>query len=202
VIRLTPVLAVVALTMWSGFAAAATATGPSPHQIIQATADELLEVVRARRPELESNPKALYSVVDEILRPNFDVAYAGRLVMGRYWPRSTPEQRERFVAALYGSLVRRYARGLLEFREDSVNVLPHSGLISLDEDFVTVKTEVKTTDGTQVPVNYRTRWTDGGWKVFDVIIEGLSYVTHYRNLMGEDVRQKGLDSVIEELEQS
>ena len=199
-IRLTPPLAAIALTMGSVFAAAAT--GPSPHQIIQATADELLEVVKTRRPELESDSKALYSVVDDILRPNFDVAYAGRLVMGRYWPRSTPEQRERFVAALYGSLVRRYARGLLEFREDTVNVLPHSGLISLDEEFVTVKTEVRTTEGTLVPVNYRTRWTDGGWKVFDVIIEGLSYVTHYRNLMGEDVRQKGLDSVIEELEQS
>jgi len=53
-----------------------------------------------------------------------------------------------------------------------------------------------------VPVDYRTRWTDGGWKVFDVIIEGLSYVTHYRDLMGEDMRQKGIDGVIEELKKS
>lgn len=181
---------------------ASAATGPSPHQMIEATADELLVIVRTRRSELESNPEELYRLVDEVLRPNFDVAYAGRLVMGRHWPRSSEEQRVRFVEALYGSLVRKYARGLLEFREDTVRVLPHGGLIKLDEDFVTVKTEVKTTDGKLVPVNYRTRWTEGDWKVFDVIIEGLSYVTFYRDMMGEDVRRKGLDTVIEELEKS
>ena len=179
-----------------------SATGPSPHQMIQSTADELLVVVRSRRTELEADPEALYRVVDDVLRPNFDIAYAGRLVMGRYWPRSTPEQRQRFIDALYASLVRRYGRGLLEYREDTVNVLPHPGLIKLDEDFVTVKTQVKTTPGTVVPVDFRTRWTDEGWKVFDVIIEGLSYVSHYRDMMGEDVRQKGLDTVIQELEKS
>lgn len=178
------------------------AAGPSPHQMIQETADELLVIVQTRRSELETNRKELYRLVDEVLRPNFDILYAGRLVMGRHWPRSTEEQRVRFVEALYGSLVRKYARGLLEFREDTVRVLPHGGLIKIDEDFVTVKTEVKTTDGKLVPVNYRTRWTDNSWKVFDVIIEGLSYVTFYRDMMGEDVRQKGLDTVIAELEKS
>lgn len=176
--------------------------GPTPQQMIQSTADELLVVMRGRRSELEADPQALYEVVDNVLRPNFDIDYAGRLVMGRYWPRSTPEQRQQFIEALYGSLVRRYARGLLGYRDDTVTVLPHPGLIKLDEDFVTVKTEVKTTSGTIVPVDYRTRWTDGGWKVFDVIIEGLSYVTHYRDLMGEDMRQKGIDGVIEELKKS
>jgi phospholipid transport system substrate-binding protein len=181
---------------------AAAQPGPTPHQVIQSTADDLLVVMRARRSQLEKDPGALYEVVDDVLRPHFDIAYAGRLVMGKYWPRSTPEQRQRFIDALYDSLVRRYARGLLDYEDDTVRVLPHPGLIELNEDFVTVKTEVRTTTGTTVPVDYRTRWTDGGWKVFDVIIEGLSYVSHYRDLMGEDMRQNGIDAVIEELEAS
>lgn len=178
------------------------ATGPSPHQIIQASADELLAVVKSRRQELESSPQAMFQVVDEVLRPNFDVAYAGRLVLGRYWSRSTPEQRQRFVDALYASLVRKYSRGLLKYQEDTVRILPHRGLIRIDEDFVTVKTEVKTNEGILVPVSYRTRWTDDNWKVFDVVIEGLSYVTFYRDLIGDDVRHKGLDAVITDLENS
>ena len=189
----------------TALAAALPATaepGPTPQQMIQATADELAAVMRDRRGELEADPEALYRVVDKVLRPNFDIDYAGRLVMGRYWPRSTEGQRQRFIDALYGSLVRRYARGLLGYHDDTVRVLPHPGLIKLDEDFVTVKTEVKTTSGTLVPVDYRTRWTDGSWKVFDVIIEGVSYVTHYRDLMGEDMRQNGIDAVIQELQNS
>lgn len=194
-------LIVVYLLLWT-VSGAALAAVPSPHQIIQDTADELLVVVKSRRPELESNSAALYKVVDEILRPNFDVAYAGRLVLGRYWPRSTADQRERFTEALYRSLVRKYARGLLKYREDTVRIFPHSGLIRIDEDFVTVKTEVKTSDGILVPVNYRTRWVEGNWKVFDVIVEGLSYVTYYRDLIGQDVRNKGLDVVIDNLDKS
>lgn len=198
---MSPRSLIVALLLCSigGMALAAV---PSPHQIIQDTADELLVVIKSRRPELESNSQALYKVVDEILRPNFDVAYAGRLVLGRYWPRSTPDQRERFTEALYRSLVRKYARGLLQYREDTVRIFPHTGLIRIDEDFVTVKTEVKTSDGILVPVNYRTRWVDGNWKVFDVIVEGLSYVTYYRDLIGQDVRNKGLDVVIDNLNKS
>jgi phospholipid transport system substrate-binding protein len=199
---LTPWTRTLAAACVSLISVGSLAAVPSPHQIIQDTADELLVVVKSRRPELESNPESLYKVVDEILRPNFDVAYAGRLVLGRYWPRSTPEQRERFTEALYRSLVRKYARGLLQYQEDTVRIFPHTGLIRLDEDFVTVKTEVKTGEGVRVPVNYRTRWVDGNWKVFDVIVEGLSYVTYYRDLIGQDVRNKGLDAVIESLDKS
>ncbi len=141
-------------------------------------------------------------MVDEVLRPNFDVEYASRLVLGRYWPRSTPEQRDAFTRALYDSLVRRYSRGLLQYDENTVKVLPHGGLIGLNEDFVTVKTVVMTTDGVAVPVDYRTRWSEGRWKVFDVKIEGLSYVTYYRDLIGDDVRRKGLDAVIADLRNS
>jgi phospholipid transport system substrate-binding protein len=180
----------------------AMAAAPSPYEIIQQTADELLVVVKSRRTELESSPAALYEVVDQILRPNFDVAYAGRLVLGRYWQRSTADQRERFTEALYQSLVRKYAKGLLNYQEDTVRIFPQTGLIRADEDFVTVKTEVNTGDGVKVPVNYRTRWVDGSWKVFDVIVEGLSYVTYYRDLIGKDVRNKGLDNVIESLSES
>lgn len=177
----------------------ASAAKPSPHQIVQETADELLVVIKARRAELEADPTKLYAVVDEVLRPNFDVQYAGRLVLGRYWPRSTPDQRAEFTEALYGSVVRRYAKGLLAYNEDRVKVYPHRGLIGLDEEYVTVRTEVRTDEGTLVPVNYRLRWHEESWKVFDVTIEGLSYVAYFRNLIGEDIRQQGLEAVIDEL---
>jgi phospholipid transport system substrate-binding protein len=182
--------------------AAPTATGavpPSPHQIIRETADDLLAVMSARRAEFEANPARLRSVVDEVLRPHFDVDYASRLILGRFWPRSTEDQRLRFTTALYDSMVRKYSAGLLEFNENTVEIIPHRGLIRLDEEYVTVRTLVNLETGVQVPVDYRTRWTGDDWKVFDVIVEGLSYVTYYRDQIGQDVKQKGLDQVIIDL---
>lgn len=178
------------------------AEAANPHEMIRATADRLLDAIKGRREALAGNPEALQGLVDEVLRPNFDLDYAGRLVMGRYWARSTPEQREAFTEALYGSLVRKYASGLLRYHEDMVRVLPHSGLIGPDEEFVTVRTEVETDDGVTVPVEYRMRWTGEGWKVFDVVIENLSYVSYFRQQIGEDIRNEGLDAVIEGLRHS
>ncbi len=180
-------------------APAVPAVPPSPHQIIRDAADELLGVMKSRRGEFESNPAGLYGVVDDVLRPHFDVDYAARLILGRYWPRSTEDQRRRFTEALYGSLVRKYSSGLLEFTENTVEIIPHRGLIRLDEEYVTVRTRVNLDTGIAVPVDYRTRWNGDEWKVFDVIIEGLSYVTYYRDQIGQDVKLKGLDQVITDL---
>jgi phospholipid transport system substrate-binding protein len=180
-------------------APAVPAVPPSPHQIIRDAADELLGVMESRRGEFEANPAGLYGVVDDVLRPHFDVDYAARLILGRYWPRSTEDQRRRFTEALYGSLVRKYSSGLLEFTENTVEIIPHRGLIRLDEEYVTVRTRVNLDTGVAVPVDYRTRWNGNEWKVFDVIIEGLSYVTYYRDQIGQDVKLKGLDQVITDL---
>ncbi len=198
-LRLTPALTAGCLGILFATAPATGAVPPSPHQIIREAADDLLAVMTARRAEFEANPAQLRGVVDNVLRPHFDVDYASRLILGRYWPRSTEDQRQRFTEALYNSVVRKYSAGLLEFDENSVEIIPHRGLIRLDEEYVTVRTLVNLDTGVQVPVDYRTRWTGNEWKVFDVIVEGLSYVTYYRDQIGQDVKQKGLDQVISDL---
>jgi phospholipid transport system substrate-binding protein len=198
-LRLLPAVVSGCLGILLVAAPAASAVPPSPHQIIRDTADDLLAVMSVRRAEFEANPAQLRGVVDNVLRPHFDVDYASRLILGRYWPRSTEDQRRRFTEALYGSMVRRYSAGLLEFEENTVEIIPHRGLIRLDEEYVTVRTLVNLDTGVQVPVDYRTRWTGDQWKVFDVIVEGRSYVTFYRDQIGQDVKQKGLDQVIADL---
>ena len=178
------------------------APGPSPHQIVKSTGDTLAEALDNNRARLESNPQELYDLVDEVLRPNFDITYAGRLIMGRHWSTASTAERDQFVAALYASVVRRYGNGLLEFNEDRIKVVPPRELLSLDDEFITVKTEVHLDDGTMVPVNYRTRWTDETWKVFDVIVEGRSYVSYYRDEIGRDIAARGLPEVIEQLKRT
>jgi phospholipid transport system substrate-binding protein len=76
--------------------------------------------------------------------------------------------------------------------------LPFRGDLTTGQ--ATVRTEVKRSDGTRVPVNYSMRATPAGWKAWDVTIEGISYVRNLRNDVGAEVDQRGLDAVIERLE--
>ncbi|HXV39498.1 MAG TPA: ABC transporter substrate-binding protein [Steroidobacteraceae bacterium] len=186
-------------------ALAATATpaaeavpGPAPQALIETTARRMLESLDADRAAVRKDPKRVQALVDEILLPHFDTDYSARLVLGRHWRDATPEQRRRFVDAFYQSLLRNYGSALAEFTADRMVVLPFRGDLSNGQ--ATIRTEVKRSDGTRVPVNYTMRATPAGWKAWDVTIEGISYVRNFRNDVGAEVDQRGLDAVIERLE--
>ena len=191
------------LSLLGTLAAAATPAaeavpGPAPQALIETTARRMLESLDADRVAVRKDPKRVQALVDEILLPHFDTDYSARLVLGRHWRDATPEQRRRFVDAFYQSLLRNYGSALAEFTADRMVVLPFRGDLSNGQ--ATIRTEVKRSDGTRVPVNYTMRATPAGWKAWDVTIEGISYVRNFRNDVGAEVDQRGLDAVIERLE--
>jgi phospholipid transport system substrate-binding protein len=179
-------------------AAAPAASAQGPQELMESVAQSLLNELEQNRETLRNDPAALRAVVDRHLLPHFDTDYAGQLVLGRHWRQASPAQRKRFVDAFYQSLMRNYGEALLEFTADRMKILPFKG--DPNASSATVRTEVRRDNGTLVPVNYSLRKTPSGWKAWDVTIEGISYVKNYRNDIGAEVAQKGLDSVIQRLE--
>lgn len=183
----------------AGAAIAAESTpGPAPQQLIETAARRLLEELDADRVRARTDQEYVRRLVDEILLPHFDVDYAARLVLGKHWRDATPEQRQRFVDAFYQSLLRNYGSALAEFTADRLSVLPFRG--DLSSGHATVRTEVKRDNGTRVPVNYTLHATPGGWKAWDVTIEGISYVRNFRNDVGAEIDQRGFEALIRRLE--
>ena len=176
----------------------ATAGEIGPRELIETSAQKMLDALEANRADYRKNPKKVEQLVDEVLLPHFDTQYAARLVLGKHWRTATPEQRQKFVDAFYQSLLENYGSALIEFTADKMVVLPFKGDEKADR--ATVRTEVKRSDGTRVPVNYSMRRTEQGWKAWDVTIEGISYVKNFREDFGAEIDQKGLDAVIRRLE--
>lgn len=171
----------------------------SPNEFVQETAELLAQKLDGRRQELANDRQALYGVIDEILLPRFDRRYAAQLVLGRHWRSADEEQRNRFIEAFYRAMLRQYADGVLEFELDQLSVLPYRGDES--EQRTMVRTTVKLDDGTVVPVDYALVRRDGSqWKVFDVRIEGISYVRRFRSEFSSEIQATSLDAVIERLE--
>jgi phospholipid transport system substrate-binding protein len=183
----------------AAFVASPALAETGPAEVIQEVSTLMLEAINDRRAELEGDLEELRRIVDEILLPRFDLRYSGGLVMGKYWRKANDEQRDRFILALYHSLVRTYSSSLLDYRGDELDVLPVKD--DLSEGKVVVETRVTLESGVITPVNYRMRrGKDGAWKAYDVIIEGISYVTNYRKQYSSEFRAKGIDAVIDELE--
>ena len=169
-----------------------------PNAVIQSAADELAAGLNGRKEALAEDKQALYELIDSVLLPRFDRRYAAQLVLGRHWRNASAEQRDQFISAFYSSLLRRYGEGVLEFDQDNVEILPFRG--DLEKQRTTVKTMVTLEDGTKVPVNYGMVNRDSNWLMFDVTIEGISYVRNYRTELNSEIQQNGLDSVIARLE--
>jgi len=176
--------------------AAVDASGPG--QLIQTAASAMLKDLDAHRGEYRSNPGKVHVLVDQVLLPHFDTEYSARLVLGHHWTAASDAQRQRFIKAFYKSLLSNYGDALVDFTADKLKVFPYTG--DANAPYATVRTQVRRSDGSQVAVNYSLRRTDQGWKAWDVVIEGISYVKSFRDDFSAEIDQKGLDEVIGRLE--
>jgi phospholipid transport system substrate-binding protein len=180
---------------------AAPAAAPStlgPQELVENSAKRMLQELDANRAVYVKDPAKLDNLVATVLLPNFDTEYAARLVLGQTWRTATPDQRKRFVDAFYHSLLRNYGAALIDFTADRFVILPYKG--DPGDTTATVRTEVKRSSGDKIPVNFSLRKSDGVWKAWDVVIEGISYVKSFRTDFGAEIQQKGLDEVITRLE--
>ena len=191
--RLALVTAVFVFTLF-----AAVASAGSPNDIVEEAVALLAERLDGRREEFAQDKQALYAVINDMLQPRFDRKFAAQLVLGKHWRSADEAQKQRFTAAFYDSLLQRYADGVLEFDEDRVQVLAFRGDASRKR--TTVKTIVRLNDGTKVAVNYGMVLRDAGWLMFDVTIEGVSYIRNYRAEMDSEIRATSLGTVIARLE--
>lgn len=204
---LRPLALALALTLGASLAApalaqdtAAAATAQqTPEQVVKTIAHDLDTTIAGHKDELKNNREKLIAVIDDVFLPHFDIDYASILVLGQHAREATPAERERFAKAFYNSITNRYAEGLLNYTKGAVVVLPFNG--DLNDKRTVVRTQVVLEDGKKVSVDYAFRKSrNGDWKAYDVIIEGISYVTNYRNQVDAEIRKVGIDQLITNLE--
>jgi phospholipid transport system substrate-binding protein len=169
-----------------------------PNEVIASAVDLLNEGLDGRKEELATDEAALHEFIDGILMPRFDREFAAGAVLGKHWRTASTEQKKRFISAFYSTLLKRYADGILEFEMNRVEILPYTGDAS--KRTTVVKTNVRLDDGTKVPVHYTLVNREDQWRMFDVKIEGVSYVINYRKELDAEIKTSSLDAVIERLE--
>jgi len=178
--------------------APAAAEGPGPTEVVQAAAQGMLGDLDKDRDAYRRDPAKVEQLVDKYLLPHFDSEFSARLVLGAHWREATPEQRQRFIDAFYHSLLSNYGNALIDFTADRLKIFPTA--VDGAATRATVRTEVKRSNGDRVAVNYYLHKTPQGWKAWDVVIDGISYVNSYREDFGEQIEQQGIDAVIKRLE--
>ena len=169
-----------------------------PQQVIKDTSEQMIRVLEQDRQKLIDDPEHVYRLTTEILVPHVDMYRVSRLVLGKYWRRASRNQRMRFSREFRRMLVRTYASALKQFRgEADIRFLPMRYEPGTTD--VAVHTKIAHAGAQPVSVSYRMHLKKGHWLTYDVKIEGVSLVTNYRSSFAHQIRQRGLDALIQRI---
>ena len=171
---------------------------PVPQTLIKNSSDRMLKALKENKATIEKNPSFVYGLVDKILLPNFDFSKMSKLALGKNWRKASTAQRERFIGEFRLLLVRTYSIAMLEFTDGDIVFLPFRG--DLAKKKVKVKMEIARPNGPSIPMALSMYLSkQKKWMVYDVKIDGISLVTNYRSTFATEIRNDGMDKLIENL---
>lgn len=180
--------------------AVSAATVEDAERLVRDTAQQVLDILASNQDKVKNDPAFLYGLVNEVILPKVDFIAMSKLVLAKNWRKATPEQRKRFIEAFKGMLVRTYTRSLSEYAGNT-EINFRKTISQRDGKYVTVQTEILRKGRKPIPVDYKLRRTkDGEYRIYDVVIEGLSLVKNYRTSFATQISEQGLDALIADLE--
>ena len=173
-------------------------TEGSPSQLVLNNSQRVLSTLEKRRPEFKKNRTVLREFINSEFNAMFDRDYAARLVLGRHARGASEADIKSFADALADNLMQRYGSSLLDFNTQ-LRVRVKSETALSQGRGVRVSSEFLRQGGQPIPVEYLMRKTGTSWKVFDVMVEGVSYVQTFRNQFDAELQRKTIKQVTTEL---
>ena len=174
------------------------ATQGAASRMVQDSAGRVLTTLDSRRAEFKSSPAALNQFIKSEFTRSFDSDYAARLVLGVHGRNAAAADVADFAAAMADNLTARYGSSLLDFNT-KLQVKVKSETPLPGGRGVRVSTQMLRQGGSPIPVDYLLRNVDGQWKLFDVMVEGISYVQAFKNQFAAPLNQKSIRQVAADL---
>ena len=178
--------------------AAGAATAASPSKLVLENSTRILTTLEARRDEFSADREKLRKFIASEFNQMFDRTYAGRLVLGAHGRGASAADITQFANALSENLMQRYGSSLLDFNTE-LQVRMKSETPLRGGSMVKVSSEFLRQGGEPIPVDYLMRKVGGQWKVFDVMVEGVSFVQTFRNQFDGPLSRKSIAQVAAEL---
>jgi len=168
-----------------------------PDALVKTTAEDVLTIVKNDKDIQAGNQAKIFALAEEKILPNFNFERVSRIVLGKNWNGATKEQQDAFQKEFKTLLIRTYASALSKYKNQTIDYKPLRAQPTDTE--VSVKTQINQPGGQPIEVDYSLAKETDGWKVFDIVIEGVSLVTNYRGQFNNEIRQSGMDGLIQKL---
>jgi phospholipid transport system substrate-binding protein len=181
------------------FAVPALAQELGPEELVKKVTQEVMDAIKGDKQLAAGDRSRAIKLAEEKVLPHVDFEEATRLAVGRSWKEASPEQKKKLTAEFRNMLVRTYSSAIQPYEGQEMKVLPVR--MKPGDTEVTVRNQFIRSGGKPIPIDYSMRKTDKGWKIYDIVVEGVSLVLTYRSEFDAVVKQDGIDGLIKRLAQ-
>lgn len=182
-----------------GFSLQGQAQELGPEELVKKITSDVMQTIKTDKQLAAGDKQRAMKLAEEKILPHVDFQEATRLAVGRAWRDASPEQKKKLVDEFRSMLVRTYSNALQAYEGQEMKVLPSRNKPGDTE--ATVRNQFVRAGGKPVSIDYQMRKTDGGWKIYDITVEGISLVLTYRSEFDQVVKQEGIDGLIKRLSQ-
>lgn len=178
-------------------ALAAHAQQLAPEALVRQITADVLETIQNDSVLQAGDRKRAIALAEQKVLPHIDFTEATRLALGTWWKTATPAQREKLSAEFRGLLLRTYANAIGAYKGQTMRVLPVRMEAGADD--VVVRNQFLRAGTPPLRIDYAMYRTAEGWKIYDIVAEGVSLVLTYRVEFDQVVRQSGIDGLIQRI---
>jgi phospholipid transport system substrate-binding protein len=180
------------------FIEAAAAQELKPDELVKKVTDDVLAAVKSDKQLAAGDKQKALKLAEEKILPHVDFQEATRLAVGRSWNQANPEQKKKLVDEFRRMLVRTYSGAIQAYEGQTMKVQPLR--MKPEDTDVTVHNQyIRAGGGKPVQLDYQMHKTNDGWKIYDIVVEGVSLVLTYRSEFDAVVKQQGIDGLIKRL---
>ena len=179
------------------FIGPALAQEQGPEELVKQMTSDVMKAIQSDKQLAAGDKQKALKLAEEKILPHVDFAEATRLAVGRAWNEATPEQKQRLTSEFRNMLVRTYSNAISAYEGQTMKVLPVR--MKPGDTEATVRNQFVRAGGKPVGVDYQMRKANGGWKIYDISVEGVSLVLTYRSEFDAIVKQQGIDGLIKRL---
>src|SRR5215510_2640117 len=169
-----------------------------PEELVKKITSDVLEAIKSDKQLAAGDRQRALKLAEEKVLPHIDFEEATRLAVGRAWQQASPEQKKKLVEEFRRMLVRVYSNAIQPYGGQTIKVSPVR-MKPGDTEVTVHNSFVRSGGGKPIGFDYSMHKTEQGWKIFDIVVEGVSLVLTYRSEFDAVVKQDGVDGLIKAL---
>lgn len=183
------------LALLAAFLLPSAAQAGAPTDQLRGSVDAVIDVLRDQELKKPENTAERRARIRSIVNGRFDFEEMARRSLARHWRNRTPEEKKEFVPLYTDLLERAYIDKIEQYEDEEIVYLDERS----EGKHATVRTKVITGKHVEIPIFYRLQSKSGDWKVYDVVIEGVSLVKNYRTQFNSIIRSGSYQELVQRL---